>query len=181
MRAFLAAAAVATLTLGCSQSQDHATASERRTADEDPAAAVKAEAEAAIRAQETRWREVIAKKDTAAIKSFYTEDGIYAPDNNVAALRGRDSVSARWAREFGIPEFQLERTSSRIEVASSGDLAQEVGTYVVRLIRDDKPYEGHGNYMTAWRKDDNEWKIAAYMWNADNEGHDRMAAAKRAK
>jgi len=66
-------------------------------------------------------------------------------------------------------------------VASSGDLAQEVGTHVVRLIRDDKPYEGHGYYMMAWRKDGNKWKIAAYMWNADNEGHDRMAAAKRAK
>jgi ketosteroid isomerase-like protein len=124
---------------------------------------------------------VIAKRDTAAIGSFYAEDGIYAPDNAETAYHGRDSVSARWASEFGLPEFHLERTPSRIEVASSGDLAQEVGTYVVRLLRDGKTYEGHGNYMTAWRKDGGEWRIAAYMWNADKQGHDRMAAARRAK
>ncbi len=137
-------------------------------------ATAKAGAEAAIRAQETRWRQAIANKDTAAIKSFYTADGIYAPDNAPAALHGSDSVSARWAREFGLPDFHLERTPTRIEVASSGELAQEVGTYVVRLLRDEKPYEGHGNYMTAWRKDGGEWRIASYMWNADAAGHQLM-------
>jgi ketosteroid isomerase-like protein len=124
---------------------------------------------------------VLAKRDTAAIGSFYTEDGVYAPDNAQTAYHGRDSVSARWSQELGLPDFRLERTPSRIDVASSGELAQEVGTYVVRLIRDGKPYEGHGNYMTAWRKEGGDWKIAAYLWNADRRGHDQMAAARRAK
>jgi ketosteroid isomerase-like protein len=130
--------------------------------------------EPAIRAQETRWRKVVARKDTAAIRSFYTDDGIYAPDNAAAAYSGRDSVSARWSREIALPDFRLERTPARINVASSGDLAQEVGTYHVHLILDGKPYEGHGNYMTAWRKTGGEWRIAAYIWNADTAGHSRM-------
>jgi len=130
--------------------------------------------EQAIRAQETRWRQVVARKDTAAIKSFYTDDGIYAPDNAPAAYSGRDSVSARWSREIALQDFRLERTPTRINVASSGDLAQEVGTYHVHVIRDGKPYEGQGNYMTAWRKAGGEWRIAAYMWNADTAGHRRM-------
>jgi hypothetical protein len=25
--------------------------------------------------------------------------------------------------------------------------------------------EGGGTYMTAWRKEGGEWKIASYMWN----------------
>jgi ketosteroid isomerase-like protein len=120
---------------------------------------------AAIRTLENRWREVVAKRDSAAIGSFYTADGIYAPDNALP-FRGRDSVSARWDSEFGLPDFQLERTATRIEVSTSGEMAQEVGTYVVRLIRKDKPYVGRGNYMTAWRKVDGDWKIASYMWNA---------------
>jgi ketosteroid isomerase-like protein len=177
MRAFLTAAAAPAL--GCNPPQERATTGDSPRNDESAANA--SVAEAAIRAQETRWREVIAKRDTAAIGSFYTEDGIYAPDNAETALRGRDAVSARWAQEFGLPEFQLERTPRRIEVASSGDLAQELGTYIVRLVRDGKPYEGRGNYMTAWRKDGGEWRIAAYMWNADKQGHDRMAAPRRSE
>jgi len=79
--------------------------------------------EAAIRAQEARWREVVARKDTAAIKTFYTKDGVYAPDNASAPYSGIDSVSARWSREFEFPAFRLERTPIQINVASSGDLA----------------------------------------------------------
>lgn len=78
-------------------------------------------------AQESRWREVLAKRDTAAIASFYAEDGVYAPDNAQAAYHGRDSVSARWAREVQTPEFQLERTSSRIDVASSAICRRKSG------------------------------------------------------
>jgi ketosteroid isomerase-like protein len=141
--------------------------------------------EKAIRAQETRWRQAVTRKDTAAIKSFYTDSGIYAPDNAPAAFAGRDSVSARWSREFGAPDFRLERTPTRINVASSGDLAQEVGTYHVHLIRDGKPYEGDGNYLTSWRKVGGEWKIDAYIWNADTTGHrrfcERQCAASKKK
>ena len=137
-------------------------------------AAQQSKDEAAIRAQEARWRQVIGRKDTAAIKSFYTDDGVYAPDNAPAALVGRDAVSARWAGEFGMPEFRLERTPTRITIASSGDLAQEIGTYRVHVARDGKPYEGQGNYATSWRKIDGQWKIASYIWNADTAGHSRM-------
>jgi ketosteroid isomerase-like protein len=130
--------------------------------------------EAAIRTQEKRWRQVVVRKDTGAIKSFYTDRGIYAPDNAPLAFSGRDSVSARWSREFGLADFRLERTPTRINVASSGDMAQEVGTYHVHVIREGQPYEGHGNYMTSWRKVGGEWKIDAYIWNADSAGHSRM-------
>ena len=51
-------------------------------------AAQQAKDEAAIRSQEMRWRQVVDGKDTAAIKSFYAEDGIYAPDNAAAPFRG---------------------------------------------------------------------------------------------
>jgi ketosteroid isomerase-like protein len=70
--------------------------------------------EAAIRAQEARWRQVVARKDTAAIKTFYTKDGIYAPDNAAAPYSGSDSVSARWSREFEFPAFRLEGTPTQI-------------------------------------------------------------------
>ena len=90
-----------------------------RPAVEQPAPAAGAQAdEAAIRAEETRWREVIARKDTAAIGSFYTQDGIYAPAFR-PMVRGRDAVAAMWAtHDFTLDSLRLERTPSRIDVAS---------------------------------------------------------------
>ena len=120
--------------------------------------------EQTIREAESRWRKSLQARDTAAIATFYTQDAVYAPQG-FAAYRGRDSVSARWSREFRIPEFQLERTPLRIEVAKSGDVANEVGTYHVRFREKGRLWEGGGTYMTAWRKSDGEWKIASYMWN----------------
>ena len=139
-----------------------------------PVAAQQSKDQAAIRSQETRWQQVVIKKDTAAIGSYYTDDGIYAPDNATAAFVGRDAVTARWADEFRLPEFRLIRTPTRLNIASSGDLAQEIGTYRVHILRDGKPYEGQGNYVTSWRKVGGQWKIASYIWNADTAGHGRM-------
>ena len=119
-----------------------------------------------IRDAESRWRKSLTARDTAAIGTFYTEDAIYAPQG-IPHYEGRDSVSRRWSREFRSPDFQLERTPLRIEVAKSGDLANEVGTYRVRFREKGQRWEGGGTYMTAWRKSDGEWKIASYMWNRD--------------
>jgi len=122
--------------------------------------------EAAIRAQETRWREVIARKDTAAIGSFYTEDGIYAPTFR-PMVRGRDAVAAMWAtHEFTLDSLKLERTPIWIDVARSGDVATEVGTWVFHGVAPkDRVVDGTGSYVTAWRKEGGTWKISAYLWN----------------
>jgi ketosteroid isomerase-like protein len=122
--------------------------------------------EAAIRAQEQRWREVVGRRDTAAIASFYTADAIYAPQGRAPA-RGREAVSRMWAKdEFSAPNVSLERTPIRIEVATSGDVATEVGTYVFRAEDKGRRSEGRGTYMFAWRKEGGQWKASAYMWNA---------------
>jgi ketosteroid isomerase-like protein len=120
--------------------------------------------EQAIREAESRWRKILTQRDTAAIDGFYAEDAVYAPQGS-PAFRGRDSVSRRWSREFRIPGFQLERTPLRIEAAKSGDLANEVGTYLVRFRDKGQMRQGGGTYMTGWRKEGGEWKIVSYMWN----------------
>jgi hypothetical protein len=103
-----------------------------------------------IRDAEFRWRKTLTSRD--------------APQGS-PAYRGRDSVSGRWSLEFRSPAFQLERTPLRIEVAKSGDLAHEVGTYQVRFRDQGQVRQGGGTYMTAWRKEGGEWRIASYMWN----------------
>jgi ketosteroid isomerase-like protein len=119
----------------------------------------------AIRAAETRWRDVVVRKDTAAIKTFYTKDAIYLPQDRPPG-KGRDAVAKMWATgEFALEGMRLERTPTRIEVARSGDVANEVGTWTLSAKRKGIPLEGRGNYVTNWRKEGADWKVSAYMWN----------------
>jgi ketosteroid isomerase-like protein len=136
-----------------------------------PARVDLASEERAIRDAEARWREMMRRRDTAAIGSFYTEDAVYAPEDRPPA-RGRDAVAAMWAtNELTLGDVMLERTPTRIEVARSGDVATEVGTWVFRGTHpDDKRVEGRGNYLTAWRKVEGEWKTSAYLWNFGETG-----------
>jgi uncharacterized protein (TIGR02246 family) len=151
------------LLLGC-KSAPQSGAEHSRSSDQNSNGIDQRSDERAIREAEYRWRKSLNARDTAAIVSFYTEDAVYAPQG-FPPYQSRDSVSARWSREFRIPDFRLERTPIRIEVARSGDLANEVGTYTVRFTEGGRLRSGGGTYMTAWRKSDGQWKIASYMWN----------------
>jgi ketosteroid isomerase-like protein len=159
---FLLAAAL----LGCGSGQPSRAAADTSQARDAAAASDLAAEERAIRDAESRWREVMRRKDTAAIGSFYTEDAIYAPEDRPPA-EGRDAVAAMWSTfEFALDSVMLERTPLRIDVAASGDVATEVGTWVFRgTRRNEERVEGRGNYLTAWRKEAGDWKASAYLWN----------------
>lgn len=119
-----------------------------------------------IRSLEQRWRQSLAAKDSAAVGGFYAEDGFYLPQGS-NGYEGPEKIRARWAGEFTGGKFELERNPKKIEVADAGDMAYEVGTYKVSW---DKPRENRkgqaaGNYVTVWKKENGEWKTAAYIWN----------------
>jgi ketosteroid isomerase-like protein len=132
----------------------------------EPRAIDREKEEQAIRDRERDWRSILGRRDTAGIGAFYTEDAIYSP-HGTTAYRGRDAVSARWAREFQTPDFKLERTPIRIEIAGSGDLASEVGTCDVEFRVNNRVQRPSCTYMTTWRKTDRGWKMASYIWNGD--------------
>jgi ketosteroid isomerase-like protein len=119
-----------------------------------------------IRGLEQRWRQSLAAKDSAAVGGFYAQDGFYFPQGS-NGYEGTEKIGSRWAGEFTGGKFELEREPKKIEVAEAGDMAYEVGTYKVSW---DKPQEkrkgqGAGNYVTVWKKENGEWKTAAYIWN----------------
>ena len=117
-----------------------------------------------IRGLEQRWREALAAKDSAAVGRFYAGGGFYLPQGSNGSYEGPESIQSRWAGEFGGRKFDLERRPKKVEVADAGDMAYEVGTYKVSW---DKPQKGQGagNYVTVWKKENGEWKTAAYIWN----------------
>jgi uncharacterized protein (TIGR02246 family) len=123
-----------------------------------------------IRGLESRWREALTAKDSAAVGRFYAADGFYLPQGS-NGYQGPEKIGSRWYSEFTGGKFELQREPKKIEVADAGDMAYEVGTYKVSW---DKPQarqkgQGAGNYVTVWKKDNGEWKTAAYIWNRGEE------------
>ena len=142
----------------------------RHTAAVEPAARVDRQAEEQkIRGLEQRWREALTAKDSVAVGGFYASDGFYLPQGS-NGYEGPDKIRNRWASEFGGRKFQLERDPKKIEIADGGDMAYEVGSYKVSW--DGGPGrkgQGAGNYVTVWRKENGDWKTAAYIWNRGEE------------
>jgi uncharacterized protein (TIGR02246 family) len=101
-------------------------------------------------------------KDAAAVANLYTETGLsmgpYMP-----VMRGRESIRASLAQMFGMPGFTLSFSPTSIEIAESGDLAYEVGTYQFGADIPTGRLNDRGKYLTVWRKVGGEWRIAADM------------------
>ena len=61
----------------------------------------------------------------------------------------------------------LTLTSSKIDIAASGDLATDVGTYTFSGTTDQGPVNDRGKYMVKFRKVGADWKIASDIFNSD--------------
>jgi len=86
-----------------------------------------------------------------------------------------------WAtNEFTLDSLRLERTPIRIDVARSGDVATEVGTWVFHGVAPQhERVDGTGSYVTTWRKEGGTWKISAYIWNFPEQAQPDSSAGGR--
>jgi uncharacterized protein (TIGR02246 family) len=117
--------------------------------------------EAAIHAAVKEWSAAAQAKDADEFASFYADDGILmlenAPDaHGIAALR--EGISGMMQD----PNFNLSFAADKVEVARSGDLAYETGSYT-RTMSDPegRPTTQKGHYVDIWKKDaDGGWKVA---------------------
>jgi ketosteroid isomerase-like protein len=124
--------------------------------------------ENAIREQCKCWSAMAEKKDQNGFLSFYAPDAVVLPQGFPAATDA-NSIRQVFEHLMSLPGFALTFGTTRVEVASSGDLAAETGSY--RLTANDesgKPQTQHGKYMVAWKKQpDGQWKALFDMFNAD--------------
>jgi uncharacterized protein (TIGR02246 family) len=154
----LAALFTLTFTVACSNQPAQApTPPDTRKADE-----------AAIRAASADWSKAAQAKDLDKAVSFYAEDGIYFADKG-AMVKGRNSISLVWKGLLAQPGPGLSFSASYVEVARSGDMAYEYGTYsIVTEVKKGKPTTEKGKYVTVWKKQkDGSWKVAI---DIDNTG-----------
>ena len=122
--------------------------------------------ESAIHAVNRQMEQAVASKNADAVVNLYTTDAVFMPPNT-PALRGHAAIRANWAEAVGLPNVSLRLTPTRIDVAASGDLATDVGTYTFSYTGDQGPVNDRGKYMTKFIKVGTDWKISSDIYNSD--------------
>lgn len=122
--------------------------------------------EAAIRAASADWSKAAQAKDLDKTVSFYADDGTFFVDNG-ALVKGKDKIKMAWQPMLAPPVTSVSFDTTFVEVARSGDIAYETGTYslVTEAIKG-KPTEEKGKYVVVWKKQPTgSWKAVADIYN----------------
>lgn len=114
---------------------------------------------AAIEKGNKKFVDGAAKGDAALIASAYTPDAEALPAN-AEAVKGKAAIQKMWQSvlESGINAFEL--TTSEVE--SSGNLAYEVGSYVMKMK--DGSVADRGKYCVVWKRVNGEWLLHRDIW-----------------
>jgi uncharacterized protein (TIGR02246 family) len=124
--------------------------------------------EQAIRKLDKEWSAATQSKDASKMAAYYAADGSAFPFNAPIAT-GKEQIQKVWAGLMALPGFSLSFGPTKIEVAKSGEMAYDVGTFELRF--DDangNPATEIGKYVVVWKKQpDEKWKVAADIFNTD--------------
>jgi uncharacterized protein (TIGR02246 family) len=122
-----------------------------------------AAAEAEVRDLSMRWLEFERNRDAAGIAALFAADGtMYRGDRE--PIVGNAAIRAHLEREFAEnPAEVAEWATDHVDVASSGDLAIERGTWSVQNAGPDGTGTDGGRYLAVLRRVDGEWKYIADM------------------
>ena len=124
--------------------------------------------EKAIRALVVEWGKAMNAKDLEKSLSFYADEAqVFPPGQPVATTK--EQRRQIWAQAFALPGFAISLTTTKVEVARSGDLASETGSFEETANdKKGKPVTTRGKYVVVWyRQADGSWKAVADIWNAD--------------
>lgn len=127
---------------------------------EEPAAVDKAAEAQAIRDQSAQWLTWAQEKNSAEIAGIIAEDAETIFDGE--HYQGLAAIQANMEKEFAErpAESMLTWTTANVQVADSGDLAYERGSWVFDKDGAGEEPETQGEYLTIWKKVDGEWKVA---------------------
>jgi uncharacterized protein (TIGR02246 family) len=123
---------------------------------------------AAIRAASAAWSRASFAMDIDRGISFYTEDAVQM-DPKTPAVKGRENIRKLWTQMPELPGAGVSFQTTSVEVARSGDLAYETGTYdFVTTDNMGTRKDERWKYVVVWKKQgDGSWKAAVDIDNSD--------------
>lgn len=127
-----------------------------------------AQDEAAVRGAAAEWGMAINERNLDETLSYYADDAWVNPQNAPIA-KTADERRSVWTAFFAIPGSDMHGQTTRVEVARSGDLAVEYGTFAMTTKdKKGKPTILAEKYIVTWKKQaDGNWKAIGDIWNSD--------------
>ena len=120
-----------------------------------------------IGAARAAFIDALRRGDATAASAAYTEDArLLAPSTEV--LSGRASVARFWQAgiDAGVEGIDLE--TGGVEVEPGGDVATEIGRYVLSMRPDRGPAViDRGTYLLVYRRVDGGWRRAVETFHPD--------------
>jgi len=124
--------------------------------------------ESAIRKIDAAWSHAAETKDLDGAIAPYAGDGSVLPFNAPMAT-GTSAIRDVWSSLMARPGYSLTFAPTKIVVASSKDMAWEVGTFELHLNDPQgKAMTMEGKYVVTWKKVGSTWKVAADIFNTNN-------------
>jgi ketosteroid isomerase-like protein len=122
----------------------------------------------AIHKLDKAWSAAAGSKDLEKTVSYYSDDASAYPFNAPIAT-GKEAIQQLWSHLMSLPGFALSFTPTKIEVARSGDIAYDVGTFEMKTTDPQgKLVSEVGKYVVVWKKQPKgQWKVIADIFNTD--------------
>jgi uncharacterized protein (TIGR02246 family) len=116
--------------------------------------------EASIRGLVKEWAGAARAKDSAKFASFYADDAVLMLEQT-PLFTGKTAISDSIGPMMQDPNFALHFETTRVDVARSGDLASEQGTFELTTSdqKTKKAVTTKGKYVVVWKKQDSTWKV----------------------
>lgn len=127
-----------------------------------------AQDETAIRAASAAWSRAAQSKDLEKSLTFFADTAILLSPKS-PAVEGKENIRKVWQQMLALPGPGLNFSAARVEVARSGDLAWEQGTYQFTTQDENaKTTSERGTYVTVWKKQsDGAWRVVGDIRNTN--------------
>ncbi len=113
----------------------------------------------AVRAVSMRWLELEKARDAAGIAALFVSDGMLIREK-MAPVVGQAAIQTHIAGNHAEnPSAAPHWATDRVEIAASGDLAVEHGTWSETGMGADGTGSDEGKYMTLYRKVNGMWMV----------------------
>lgn len=113
--------------------------------------------ERAVRAADADFLRAVGAHEVNKIAAMYAPDAVVM-NPNAPAVTGA-GIRKSWSELLALPGGSLTWAPTRVEVAASGDLASETGSYQLSYNGPNGKVNDAGNFVTVWRKHAGQWKV----------------------
>lgn len=115
--------------------------------------------EMAVKEISRNWLTLDRNNDIDGVMELFDDQAIVYSRNQQPA-KGKEAIRQFFKLDKQMnPKAVTDWTTERVEVASSGDLAVEYGSFNVKNSGPDGNGSDQGNFVTVYRKIDGKWKI----------------------